>query len=90
MHPLQLSNVRVTLTLDEGSNAVNVECEVGCEGRTGVEMEALTGAAVAALTVYDMCKAVTHDITIEHVQGWSTRAAARVATTTETVMTDIG
>jgi len=42
-----------------------IRCEVGVHHRTGVEMEALTGASVAALTVYDMCKALSHDIVID-------------------------
>jgi len=43
-------------------------CSVSCQGRTGVEMEALTGASVAALTIYDMCKALSHDIVIAEVR----------------------
>ena len=49
---------------DSGWSALLVECTVGCAGRTGVEMEALTGASVAALTLYDMLKAVSHEIVI--------------------------
>jgi cyclic pyranopterin phosphate synthase len=45
-----------------------IVCTVSCEGRTGVEMEALTGASVAALTLYDMCKAMSHDIVIREVR----------------------
>jgi cyclic pyranopterin phosphate synthase len=51
----------------EGTSVV-IECEVAVHHRTGVEMEALTGASVAALTIYDMCKAVSHDIVIREVQ----------------------
>jgi cyclic pyranopterin phosphate synthase len=47
---------------------LRIECEVGVTHKTGVEMEALTGASVAALTVYDMCKALSHDIEIVHVR----------------------
>lgn len=59
-HPLMLSRVSVDLTMpDEGvEQAIEVEARVECDGKTGVEMEALTAASVAALTVYDMCKAV--------------------------------
>jgi cyclic pyranopterin phosphate synthase len=45
-----------------------ITCTVSCEGRTGVEMEALTAASVAALTLYDMCKAMSHDIVIAEVR----------------------
>lgn len=61
-HPLMLQRCHVALTVD-GDDIVIV-CEVACHGSTGVEMEALTGASVAALTVYDMCKAMSHDIVI--------------------------
>src|SRR4029077_17963198 len=57
-HPLALSSVDVKLSLDEARNAVDIEATCKLKGRTGVEMEALTAASVAALTVYDMCKAV--------------------------------
>ena len=64
-HPLALSSVSVTLTLDEARNAVDIEATCKLKGRTGVEMEALTAASVAALTVYDMCKAVDRGMVIE-------------------------
>lgn len=66
-HPLGLDDCRVTIEPD-GPDALRVECTAVVTGRTGVEMEALTGATVAALTLYDMCKALSHDITIETVQ----------------------
>lgn len=62
-HPLGLSNCKITIALDEQKRAV-IDCYCKVHHRTGVEMEALTGASVAALTVYDMCKALSHDITI--------------------------
>ena len=62
-HPLSLDLVRVNARLDE-ARGVTVESEVSCHGPTGVEMEALTAVAVALLTVYDMCKAVDHQMTI--------------------------
>ena len=67
-HPLALSSVDVQLTLDAGRKAVDIEatCKVG--GRTGVEMEALTAASVAALTVYDMCKSVDRGMVISEVR----------------------
>ena len=67
-HPLALSSVDVTLTLDEGRNAVDIEATCKLKGKTGVEMEALTAASVAALTVYDMCKAVDRGMVIAEVK----------------------
>lgn len=67
-HPLALENCKVHIDLDEASREVRIECHVGVSGRTGVEMEALTGASVAALTVYDMCKALSHDIVLHEVK----------------------
>jgi cyclic pyranopterin phosphate synthase len=67
-HPLALSSVQVTLVLDETRNAVDIEATCKLKGKTGVEMEALTAASVAALTVYDMCKAVDRGMVIEQVK----------------------
>ena len=61
-HPLGLENCRIDIAAD-GDDVV-IRCEVAVHHRTGVEMEALTGASVAALTVYDMCKALSHGIVI--------------------------
>ena len=61
-HPLGLDNCKVTIEMD-GTDAV-IDCRCKVHHKTGVEMEALTGASVAALTVYDMLKAVSHDIVI--------------------------
>jgi len=61
-HPLGLESCRVVIDL-EGDTAV-IRCTVGVHHKTGVEMEALTGASIAALTIYDMCKALSHDIVI--------------------------
>lgn len=66
-HPIGLDRCDLTVELDAAGNAV-VTCVAAVEHKTGVEMEALTGAAVAALTIYDMCKAVSHDITIREVR----------------------
>jgi len=65
-HPLSLNGCRVEITM-EGDEAV-IDCRVSCQGKTGVEMEALTGASVAALTIYDMCKALSHDMVIRDVR----------------------
>jgi cyclic pyranopterin phosphate synthase len=67
-HPLALSSVQVTLSLDEKRNAVDIEATCKLKGKTGVEMEALTAASVAALTVYDMCKAVDRGMFISEVK----------------------
>lgn len=63
-HPILLDGVNLKLCLDEARCSVEIEASVSCAGRTGVEMEALTAAATAALTVYDMCKAVQKDMCI--------------------------
>lgn len=65
-HPLALSDVNVSLRLEKGG--VNIASQAITTGPTGVEMEALTAATVAALTVYDMCKAVDRSIRIEMVE----------------------
>lgn len=65
-HPLGLDNCNVSITL-QGCDAVIV-CSASVEARTGVEMEALTGASIAALTFYDMCKALSHDIVIAELR----------------------
>ncbi len=67
-HPLSLSSVDVKLTVDAKRNAVDIEATCKLKGRTGVEMEALTAASVAALTVYDMCKAVDRGMVISDVK----------------------
>jgi cyclic pyranopterin monophosphate synthase len=67
-HPLALSSVDVQLSCDGARNAVDIEATCKLRGRTGVEMEALTAASVAALTVYDMCKAVDRGMVISEVR----------------------
>ena len=62
-HPLPIDGCRLSIDWD-GEAVLRIECEVKTVHRTGVEMEALTGATVAALTIYDMCKALSHRITI--------------------------
>lgn len=61
-HPLGLESCDVTIAVNEGHAIVDCVCKV--HHKTGVEMEALTGASIAALTIYDMCKAMSHDIVI--------------------------
>jgi len=67
-HPLMLSSVNVDLEADESMNRVNIKATCKLAGQTGVEMEALTAASVAALTIYDMCKAVDKGMTITQLQ----------------------
>ncbi|CAL1298468.1 unnamed protein product [Larinioides sclopetarius] len=67
-HSIQLDQVSLNLTLDSTTFEVKIKSRVKAYDKTGVEMEALTSATVAALTVYDMCKAVTKDIIIKSVQ----------------------
>lgn len=67
-HPILISGIDLTLVLNEEENSVDIVSYVECDGKTGVEMEALTAASVAALTVYDMCKAVQKDIVITSIQ----------------------
>lgn len=66
-HPLNLTSVAVEITVDEEMNRVNIEAMVKTVGQTGVEMEALTAVSVAALTIYDMCKAVDKDMAISGI-----------------------
>lgn len=73
-HPLLLGSVNVEFTPDEASNTIEITATVVSTGKTGVEMEALTAVSVAALTVYDMCKAVDramkiHNIRLVHKSG---------------------
>ena len=66
-HPILMDGIDLDLSLDESRHSVEISATVSCDGRTGVEMEALTAVSVAALTVYDMCKAVQRDIIIEDI-----------------------
>ncbi len=65
-HPLGIENCRIEIDLE--GDAALIRCTVGVHHKTGVEMEALTGASIAALTVYDMCKALSHDIVISDLR----------------------
>ena len=67
-HPIPLNGVDLSLTLDESRLSVEITATVRVDGRTGVEMEALTAVSVAALTVYDMCKAVQKDMVISDIR----------------------
>ncbi len=67
-HPILIDGIDLSLSLDEERCSVEISAKVSCNGRTGVEMEALTAASVAALTVYDMCKAVQRDMVITDIR----------------------
>ena len=67
-HPVPLTGVELELRLDEETLSVEIEATASCTGPTGVEMEALTAVSAAALTVYDMCKAVQRDIVIGDIR----------------------
>jgi cyclic pyranopterin phosphate synthase len=67
-HPLALTHVAIDLTPDEAHSALLIEATVRTRGQTGVEMEALTAASVAALTLYDMCKAVDRAMRISDIR----------------------
>ncbi len=67
-HPLMLSSVQVEIELDEAGSKVIIDTMCKLDGQTGVEMEALTAASVAALTIYDMCKAVDKGMVIESIR----------------------
>ena len=66
-HPISLTNAKVTFEIDEESCAITAICTAVCEGKTGVEMEALTGASVALLTIYDMCTSIDKRMVISDV-----------------------
>jgi cyclic pyranopterin phosphate synthase len=83
-HPLALTRVAVDFTLDRKKSSVRISARVECRGQTGVEMEALTAAAVGLLTVYDMVKAVDRgmtlcDIRLEEKHGGKSGAFHRAA-----------
>ena len=67
-HPIMITSVDITFDLDPAAGSVEVRAIVRCDGKTGVEMEAMTACAVAALTIYDMCKSAEKGIAIETLQ----------------------
>ena len=67
-HPILMDGINLNLSLDESRFSVEIEAIVSCDGRTGVEMEALMAVSTAALTVYDMCKAVQKDMVISDIR----------------------
>ena len=77
-HPLLLNSVTVEFTPDRDNASIGIEATVKVNGPTGVEMEALTAVSVAALTIYDMCKAVDKAMTIDHVRLAEKKVVAAV------------
>jgi cyclic pyranopterin phosphate synthase len=75
-HPLGLERCDVEV-VRRGASQIHIRCNVAVHHKTGVEMEALTGASVAALTVYDMCKALSHDIVIGPIRLLQKRGGKR-------------
>lgn len=67
-HPLQLSHAALEFTFDERQSLVGIKATIKCTGVTGVEMEALTAVSVAALTIYDMCKAVDRGMRLQNIR----------------------
>ncbi|MDR0852373.1 MAG: cyclic pyranopterin monophosphate synthase MoaC [Clostridiales Family XIII bacterium] len=67
-HPIAVTGVDISFEPDEASGAIDIFATVKCKGETGVEMEALTAVSVAALTIYDMCKALQRDIEITNIR----------------------
>ena len=67
-HPLLLDDVKVELKLDEKQSTIEISATVKCQGKTGVEMEALTAVSVSALTIYDMCKGVDPGMQIDSIR----------------------
>ena len=65
-HPLPISKIHIEVT--PSVNALDIRCEVKCNDRTGIEMEALTGVSVCALTIYDMCKALSQELVISDIK----------------------
>lgn len=67
-HNIFITGVDLNFEIDEENSAINIEAEARTTGKTGVEMEALTAVSVAALTIYDMCKAVDKEMTIDNIR----------------------
>jgi len=67
-HPLILSSVDITFVMDEENSSITIQCQVKTTGKTGVEMEAISGAGIAAMTIYDMSKAIDRWMEITHIK----------------------
>ena len=67
-HPLKIDDIQIAFRVDDSKKVIYAEAEVKCENKTGVEMEALTAISITLLTIYDMCKAVSHKMKITDVR----------------------
>lgn len=67
-HPLMLTGIDMSFSINEKENKVEIEASVKLRGKTGVEMEALTAVSIAALTIYDMCKAVDKEMALQNIR----------------------
>ena len=67
-HPISLSSVNINFEIQDSMNSIKITCNCKLNGKTGLEMEALTAVSVAALTIYDMCKAVDKEMTITEIK----------------------
>ena len=67
-HPLLLTGVSISFVIDAKASAIDIQAEVKTTGKTGVEMEALTAVSAAALTIYDMCKAIDRGMCVENIR----------------------
>ena len=75
-HPIGLDNLKIEIHVNDQDDII-IDCTASIEAKTGVEMEALTGASIAALTIYDMCKALSHDIIIKETRLMEKRGGKR-------------
>ena len=66
-HPLKIDDIQIAFHVDDSKKVIIAEAEVKCENKTGVEMEALTAISITLLTIYDMCKAISHEMKITDV-----------------------
>ena len=67
-HPISLTHINIDLSIDKSNSSVSCHCRAETDGKTGVEMEALTAVQIALLTIYDMCKAVDRGMIISNIQ----------------------
>lgn len=75
-HPVGMDNCQIEIVVND-ENQIQIDCLASVHAKTGIEMEAMTGASVAALTIYDMCKAFSHDIVIKEVKLMEKRGGKR-------------
>ena len=67
-HPLKIDDIQIAFRVDDSKKVIYAEAEVKCENKTGVEMEALTAISITLLTIYDMCKAISHEMRITDIR----------------------